>query len=465
MNRTHLPRAGRIVVLLLAALVSACASVDTGRTVISDVTVIDAINGVRAGQYVLIEGDRVVRVSAQPLTAATTIDGRDRYLIPGLWDMHIHLTYDERFTAGMPALFLKYGVTSVRDTGGLLDKLRPVVAAMRTEEARAPRVFFSGPLLDGKYTVYDGENAKEIGTGITTQTGARQQVATLKAAGADFIKIYEMVTPAIYKTLAESARANDLAIASHVPLAMTAMAAAPYVDSMEHLRNLELDCSSESDVLLAERRDMLQNTDKRSGISLRGFMHQTQRARAIDSYDSKRCQRVMAALGDVIQVPTARLNTLIVTPPWERADWPAAITDLPQSVQDDWRDPPSWFNPDPAKRNTRLAEFTLAMIPRLAAAGVPIGAGTDTPIGHAIPGYSLHNELETLVRAGLEPIEALRAATVRPAEFVGRLQDMGTVEAGKVADLVLLDANPLTDIRNTRRIREVFYRGRRLNEE
>ena len=93
-------------------------------------------------------------------------------------------------------------------------------------------------------------------------------------------------------------------------------------------------------------------------------------------------------------------------------------------------------------------------------AGVPVGAGTDTPIGYAVPGYSLHSELELLVRAGLSPMEALRSATLRPAEFFGLQGEMGTIEAGRVADMVLLTGNPLEDITLTRSVEAVVTRGR-----
>ena len=121
-------------------------------TAITNVTVIDAVNGVRENQTVVLDGDEIIAIQAaqEPVSAATIIDASGQYLIPGLWDFHVHLTYDERFTESMPALFLSYGITSVRDTGGLMQNVLPVVDAMRAKGAIAPRVFFAGPLLDGR---------------------------------------------------------------------------------------------------------------------------------------------------------------------------------------------------------------------------------------------------------------------------------------------------------------------------
>ena len=157
--------------------------------------------------------------------------------------MHVHLTYDDAFTESMPKLFLAHGITSVRDTGGLMEKMEPVKRKMRAPEAISPRVYFSGPLLDGKFVVYDGDLVPEIGTENSTISMAKKKVTELNDAGVDFIKIYEMVSPEIFNALSEAASIYDLPIAAHVPLSMRASIAGPAVDSMEHLRNVELDCA------------------------------------------------------------------------------------------------------------------------------------------------------------------------------------------------------------------------------
>ena len=115
--------------------------------------------------------------------------------------------------------------------------------------------------------------------------------------------------------------------------------------------------------------------------------------------------------------------------------------------------------------DTTFASWSLFLIGRMHEAGVPIGAGTDTPIAFAVPGYSLHSELEMLVRAGLEPIEALRSATVRPAEFFGLEHEMGAIREGMLADLVLLSRNPLDDIANSRSVEAVVTKGALLDRD
>ncbi len=458
--------AGFLPVLLA---VGACGPAPEGSQpaiAISNVTVIDAVSGERPGQTVLIEGDRIVLVgpvdSIYFSGSHEIIDGTGKFLIPGLWDMHVHLTFDERFTAAMPEMFIRYGITSVRDTGGLMEKMAPVVERMRAQGAVAPRVFFSGPLLDGVPVVYDGIDAPEIGVPNPDAGTVRSRVAELKSQGADFIKIYEMVSPDVFAALVEAAGEHGLPIAAHVPLSMRASTAGPHVNSMEHLRNVELDCAGHSDELFEARRQRLSAGGETSGMKLRTFLHNLQRRDAIAAFDEGRCAEVLGTLRNTIQVPTARLNTLSMFPVFERDDWPEAAAGIPQAVQDEWSGPsPSpWVSRDPARRDLTVAQYTLDMIARMHEAGVPIGAGTDTPIALAIPGYSLHNELEVLVAAGLTPLEALGAATVQPARFFSLEDEMGAIGPGMRADLVLLDANPLTDISNTRTINRVIARGR-----
>jgi predicted amidohydrolase YtcJ len=451
-----------LATILVASLaLHACGEPPAVGTAISNVTVIDAENGVRENHTVIFDGDEIIAVapSDDAPAAADTIDGSGMYLIPGLWDMHVHLTYDDRFTESMPETFLSYGITSVRDTGGLMRKMLPVVEKMRAPGAVAPRVYFAGPLLDGQHVVYDGESRPEIGTRNASSEMAETNVANLKEQGADFIKIYEMVSPEVFETLVEEAGKHNMPIASHVPLSMTASEAGPKVGSMEHLRNVELDCAANADELLITRRQVLNSYEPGSGFELRSSLHNLQRLGAVAVLDEERCAKVLEALTSTIQVPTSRLVALNLIPVFERDDWAAALAGMPQSVQDEWHEAAVLAEMNADSSDTRYDVFSLEMISRMHSAGVPIGAGTDTPIAFAIPGYSLHNELDVLVRAGMPPLEALRSATTRPAEFLNLQDEMGTIDVGKRADLVLLKADPLEDILNTRNIHTVISKG------
>lgn len=436
--------------------------------VIRNVTLVDAASGLRANQDVRIRGDKIVGVNATGAVDAVSgtdtgtdavIDGSGKFLIPGLWDMHVHVTYEPAISDAMADLFLSYGITSVRDTGALMDNIAPYVAKWRAPGAVAPRLYYSGPLLDGANVVYDGDSRPEIGIANGTVEQAIANIARLKAAGVDFVKVYELVQPEIFEALVSAARKAELPIASHVPLALTADVAGPQVDSMEHLRNIELACAADAQSQLLERRERIQAPGEQSGYALRRALHAEFHTSARANIDEAKCDAVIASLMNTIQVPTLRLNTIVDYPPYDRADWLEHAQKLPQPARDTWLASKARWPEIKKSMNPASGRWSLSLVKRLHAAGVPIGAGTDTPIGSALPGYSLHTELERLVDAGLSPIEALKAATVRPAEFFGIQDTIGNLAEGQAADMVLLDANPLADIRHTRRIHTVISRG------
>jgi imidazolonepropionase-like amidohydrolase len=456
----------RTSLFLLLSLIVACQPRPAG-TSITNVTVIDAVNGVRRNQDVIFDGDEITAISASGMkpAAGRAIDGTGKFLIPGLWDFHVHLTGDERFTESMPALFLSYGVTSVRDTGGMMHKMLPVVEQMRSKDSVAPRVFFAGPLLDGEFVVYDGESLPEIGIRNTTPEEAAATVAELGAQGVDFIKIYEMVSPVVFDAMVAAANELGLPIDSHVPLSMRARVAGPAVDSIEHLRNIELDCASNAAELHAARVELLENPDGLPGAELRSSLHSLQRSSAIAAYDEEVCDQVLAKLRSTLQVPTLRMEAFSLAPPFYRDDWDEALSRIPPQVHDEWEESVIDSVESAMPEFVDSGKWVVFLTSRMHSQGIPIGAGTDTPILLSIPGYSLHSELDYLVRAGLSPLEAIESATVRPAEFFNLQHEMGTIDVGKKADLVLLDANPLEDIANTKKISGVVTKGKYYDSE
>ncbi len=469
----------RLACILTALLLAACSEQSTtspttpapepaqaspSGTAITNVTVIDAANGLRENQTVVFDGDRITAVqnAALETNTAQTIDGTGQFLIPGLWDFHVHLTYDDRLTAAMPELFLSWGITSVRDTGGLMHEILPVVESMRADGAIAPRVFFAGPLLDGEFVVYDGVGRPEIGVAVPTPEAARERVTEMHEQGVNFIKVYEMVRPEVFAALIDIATELDLPIDSHVPLSMRARDAGALVSSIEHLRNIEMDCAASAEEFHAARLELLQNEAGMAGADLRSAMHTEQRLPAIADYDEAQCDIVIAALQDTVMVPTLRLNSFMLLPPWQRDDWQQALSRLPEDVAQDWSLQTDMRRNVPAS-DPMFANWSMFLTNRMHDAGVPFGAGTDVPINLSVPGYSLHSELDMLVRAGLTPLESLEAATLVPARYFGLENEMGAIATGQVADLVLLDANPLEDINNTKRIVQVISKGQLID--
>ena len=458
-------------VLLFPMLLLGC-SEDTPEPIdlmISNVTLVDAVNPLRHNQTVLIDGGRIVDIvssdSASEIVAIERVDASDHYLIPGLWDFHVHFTFDKRFTEAMAGLFLYYGVTQVRDTGALLDDLLPVVETLRSAGAKAPSVWYSGPLLDGRDVVYDGVNFPGLGIANPTPEAARANIAEIHAAGASFLKIYEMVTPEVFAAIVDEARARDLPIDGHVPLSMRARDVAPNVQSLEHLRNYEMDCVSDPELWLSARQAELKNVANEPGNVLRSRLHTLQRLTAITNEDPVVCAETTEALKATITVPTLRMNSMDLYVPFERADFDQAMDLIPDSVSQEWREARAALAASAEPADTTFAEWSLRRTGELHSAGVPIAAGTDTPIGWSIPGYSLHTELEQYVQVGMTPLEALHSATVKPAEFFSLESEMGQIKSGFVANAVLLSANPIDDITHTRSIKGVINQGTFLSRE
>lgn len=436
---------------------------ESPKTMINNVNVVDPVDGLITQQQVVIQEDKIVYVGPiDKIKAAdsdTIIDATGQFLMPGLWDMHVHFLYDEALTDTMPELFLRYGVTSVRDTGGDVKKLAALREALK--EIPAPRIYFSGPLLDGEFVIYDGSDPSRppLGASVLNAESAMNTVSALKAAGADFIKIYELIDPATYNSLAAAAKEFDMPIASHVPLMMTADIAGPIAGSMEHLRNIELACAANWQELLTQRQAAITGFTEGLGYTLRSDLHSAQRIPAINAYDETRCNEVLDTLTNTIQVPTLRLNTILMLKPFERPDWPSAATALPQKVLENWQASIAMLDANSLNIDYTFANWSQFLIARLLERGVPIGAGTDAPIGFGIPGYSLHTELELLVAGGMSARQAIYSATVTPAKFLGLEGTMGQIKVGMAADLVLLSENPLENIEHSRSIINVMSRG------
>ena len=456
---------------LCSALLIGCAQ-DAPNPVdlaLTHVTVIDAVNPVRRNQTVLIDDGRIIDIvdsnTAPEAPASQKIDASGQYLIPGLWDFHVHFTFDKRFTDAMAGLFLYHGITNVRDTGGLLEDLLPVVDTLRSAGSNAPNIWYSGPLLDGKDVVYDGVNFPGLGIANPTPEAARANIAEIHAAGASFLKIYEMVTPEVFAAIVDEAGLRNLPIDGHVPLSMRARNVAPQVQSLEHLRNYEMDCVSDPELWLAARQAELANVANEPGNVLRSRLHTLQRLTAIIAEDPAVCAETTEALKATITVPTLRMNSMDLYVPFARDGFDLAMDLIPNSVSEEWRAARDALAASEEAVDTTFAEWSLRRTGELHLAGAPIAAGTDTPIGWSIPGYSLHTELEQYVEVGMTPLEALHSATVKPAEFFGLENEMGQIKAGAVADAVLLNANPLEDITATRSVEAVINRGVLLTRE
>lgn len=438
--------------------------------VFNDVHVIDAVDSLRSNMRVVVTGDRITEIGSTSVVEipanATVVEGQGQYLIPGLWDAHVHLSYDRHLTASMFPLFLINGVTSIRDTGGQLHLVMPWKEKSMQDIDTTPRLMVAGPLLDGVPRVYDGgPNRPNLGVGADSPDEAVQIVDSLVQAGVDLIKSYELLTPEAFSAVMDRAQHHGMNVTGHVPLSVDVIEVSNQgLNSMEHLRNLEMACAANHAALLEERRRMLaEGRSHMRGGALRSRIHDAQRMPAIQNQDEARCRRVLGVLAEneTWQIPTLALITRSANRPYARDTWRDQFRFLPDSVGQSWEQRAAEAASEPVDPDAeRFRDWVMGMVAELKRAGVDMMAGTDTPIGLLTPGFSLHEELALLVRGGLTPLEAIASATLRPAQYFELDDELGRIDRGMRADLVLLEANPLDDIRNTRSIRAVMKDGR-----
>ena len=443
------------------------------RVVIENVTLIDAGNPIREEMTVIIDGDEIVSINKSNIGTTAlldddvVVDGRDKFVIPGLWDAHVHLTFiPELDYETAYGLFLMNGITSIRDTGAILKKLKPAIAFAKKNPLKTPRLFYSGPLLDGTPSVYKGTEPgyPELSVEINEDTNLTALVNNLIEQEVSFLKTYEMLSAEIFINLLKISEEKNLKVTGHIPLGIDFFKAVDNgLDGMQHIRNLELACTKDSTEGLSKRLLLLENVESIPGSALRSKIHLAQRYSSIEDFDEDRCMKVIEHLvvNNVFQTPTLTINTVGSKRFFANEQWQKTYKFLPNALKNRWlKDSKSMAQQPLNDSYNTYQDWSMKMVGLFNKQGVKILAGTDTPIGFLTPGFSLHKELELLVESGLTPLQALRAATITPAEFFNLEDKMGTVEVGKFADLVILNNNPLNNIKHTQDIHAVILKGR-----
>lgn len=463
-------------ITLLLLLVILCAACQVNNTFFADtlcienITIIDPEDGPKENQTILIKDGKILQITPSSELALskenTIIDGTGKYLIPGLWDAHVHFAYIEEMAPVMFDLFLGYGITSVRDTGGEIGFVKQWKDKAQVDPLNAPRVMIAGPLLDGMPNVYDGSDIGHppLSVGLKTVEDVVRKIEALEGQGVDLLKAYEMLSPEQFAKVAALGKAKGLKVTGHVPLSMDAISASNAgLNSMEHMRNLELSCASNADELLAQRKKLLALGKDDTGAILRTRIHQSQRPTAIKNFDEAQANKVLQVLAknQTWQIPTLALNTGFVKKPFVQAGWETDFKYFPGDIGQRWSDgitvmQAAEMTPFRLKQN----DWMFDMVRRVHEAGIPIMAGTDTPIFYLTPGRSLHEELAVLAEAGLTPLEVLKTATSNPALYFELQDELGRIKENYWADLLILDANPLEDINNTLSINAVIKQGK-----
>jgi hypothetical protein len=443
-----------LVACLLVLLTIMPAQSASPPVVIAHVTVINpGTSTTSPDQTVVITGTKITAVvpsaGSHIPKGARVLDAHGQFLIPGLWDMHVHAAFGDWFPGGREVilpLFIANGVTGVRDMGGdvpvLLDWRKQIAAG----EIVGPRMVVSGPMLDG----YLPGNKLRFPSSvpITTPESAVAAVDSLKSQGVDFIKVQSVISHDAYLAAAAEAHKQNIPIVGHVPdKVRISETIAGGQKSIEHLMGIFEGCSTEEDKFIRGE----------GNLNL-----------LLTTSDQARCDVIIKSLvqHQVWQCPTLawqRGGTFLdqldwdhqpldkyVPAPWRNVTWRRFFNEMMPDLKK-----------DPLARRQEYFKRNLEMVGAMHRAGVPFLAGTDSAPGiYVMPGFSLHDELANFVEAGFTPMEALQTATSLPAKFLEQENLFGSIEPDKAADLVLLTANPLSDIHNTTKISAVVANGR-----
>jgi imidazolonepropionase-like amidohydrolase len=405
------------------------------------VSIIDGRDSSARADQTLIVADK--RISAVGPSAAVhappgarVINARGKFLIPGLWDMHVHTTMVGG--RGVLELYVLNGVTGIRDMAGDWDTLRLWRRDISRRALTGPRIVASGPYLEGGDIPVPHILARTPAEGIAG-------VDSLVALSVDFVKVHGQLKPETYFAIARRARERRIPFAGHVSQAIGALAASDSGQkSIEHLLGIPASCTVAESLALRPRFTVQSALGRCTSRDLGDmYAHFVRNGTWVTPTFTAQFE---VAMWPRREVPGDSLDHYL---PRGMREFVAQIFPMPDSVP-------------PGADSVGLAMFEkrLKQVAAMHRAGVAVLTGTDAPLRNSPPGFGLHEELSLLVHGGMSPFEVLRAATFEPARYLGMLDSAGTVEQGKLADLVLLAANPLRDIHNTRRIVAVVADGR-----
>ena len=447
--------------LVTAALIPAPAPAQASRAAlargtfaVADVSVIPMTQDtVLRGFTVLVRDGRIAALGPTrtlKLPVGTRrVDGRGKFLIPGLADMHTHLFSDDAVPDSVApdelGVMVANGVTAIRLMIGTPEhlQLRREIIAGRT---LGPQLWVASPQFAGK--PYDN------GIPIATPEEARAAVQRVKAAGYDFVKLTLFISRPVYDAIVDEARQAGIRVIGHVEQEVGVVRAIEAGQQIEHLDNY-------FESALADTAPM------RESVTQYGVF-KPENWRSLDYIDDRKLDALagLTARNRIWSSPTLNVFNqafaigMTDAEIRERPDWnmmPAEWRDLYLKARTKY-----WANAADEPRRRRYVEVRNHLVKAIADSGGKILAGSDSPEWFHVYGWALHRELASYVGAGLTPYQALETATRNPAEFLGALEEWGTIEPGKRADLVLLDANPLEDITATERIEGVMLGGRWL---
>ncbi|RAI99406.1 imidazolonepropionase-like amidohydrolase [Chitinophaga skermanii] len=448
----------RTLSILFIALCCTIKLLAQNPVLIRDVNVVDVSTGkTNHHQFIFIKNDRIESITGKTPSVpnnTTIVEAKGKFIIPGLWDMHGHTQ-----SAGFYfPLLICNGVTGVRDMFDDIKLVREWRTKIQNGELLGPVIYASGPIVDGPQPIWPG-SAK-----VGNAEQGRKVVDSVKNLGVDFIKVYSLLSEESYYAIADEAKKQNMVFAGHVPNRITVLEAAQAGQkSMEHMYGFLEIASDSADYYFDWQKKKITDTSLQNKVYREAFLQR--------NFNPKKFQTAIQALAkyDSWQCPTLVVNRSIAYLTDTTFTNDPRLVYMGAGFKQRW-DPKNDFRFAKAQDELYILQrkafkMKMDMILPMYKAGIKFIAGTDYPNPYVFPGFSLHDELALFVEAGLTPLQALQTATINPATYFGITKDYGGVQAGKIADLVILDANPLENISNTKKINTVIVHGKVLQQE
>jgi imidazolonepropionase-like amidohydrolase len=435
-------------ILLLVILFPSCNKVVNPDCLITNINIVDVRTGeILRNKAIAIDNNRITAIHDKEIfgsDSTVVIDGKGKYLIPGLWDMHAHYKWSH---VDLDPLLIANGITGVREMWGNMPNVVDIPRKSQIEGSLSPDIYTSGDLIDGNPPSFPGFGGSIV---ITTPDEAVKAVDRQIEEKVDFIKIYSSLSEECFMAIAREAKKRNIPFAGHIPNRVSIYKAIEArMASSEHLYGFLEGCIS-------------QNNNGNSPETIEEFLRRFSEKK-FDSLCSVLANsnmwlcptltvnRAMSYLNDTVFISDNR------------------ITYLPGYVIDIWNqkiNPYTKSQIDAFAKSTRARYlFELSLIGKMNNKGVKFITGTDFPNPYVFPGFSLHDELALMVKGGMSALDALKSATLNAAIFMNKEDDFGSVEVGKLASLVLLNMNPLENIENTKSIETVIVRGKVINRK
>lgn len=428
---------------------------------IKHATVVDGTDGPpQCDVSVVLVGDRIVYVGVHAVVpdGAKVVDARGKFVIPGLWDMHTHYAYSEDIFI---PLHIANGVTGIREMWGY-PEVFAVHRKIESGQLLGPRMEIAGSLTDGPNSVW-----APMATVVSNEAEARAAAQQAKIDGGHFIKAYSYLAADTLTALIDEGRKIGLPTAGHLPWRLPA---GPTSDAgmrcFEHLYGMPISTSYRQDDILRKLTET--QIDPANPRAFYNTARELDRQATL-THDRAKAARLYEkfARNGTWQSPTLTVLR-VMSSPADTFTGDPRLKYIPADLKAYWADVIKvWApkTPEQIAQQRDFLEFRQHMVATMDRAGVGIIGGTDCGNPYTLPGFGAHDELSLLVDSGLTPKRALQTMTRDVARFLGKEHAMGTVTAGKVADLVVLDADPLRDIRNSTKVHAVVARGRLITKE